>query len=405
MRVLQYYNWGYFEPIASGADLIAANQLEYFRKRGWEVDILLQDHPDRSCQAEAFHARYPWVRSVRLASPDAKEFSFRSQLFAHEQIAQSALFQELVRERHDLFLTSYAFSAPLAVPLHSGCKKVLEALDIVTSSFALAQGRRDSPRQPMARACDAFSWQLEAELYRLFDRILFINEEESRIVEPLCPGKTVAVPPMMPWEQLAEDDDSNKQMFEPSSSGSLDLIFVGSSAPLNVDGFKFFYYKIFVPYLRKHKVTVGVVGSVCDHLKFDDFYVTKFGNIPGDLRGYYERSKVVIIPILGGSGLSIKTIECLANGRAVVTSPMGARGLRPDPESFVRFDMAADPVGAAGTILDLLSSEPKRARMQKRAREYYRANFGPERYFETMDRVLASLGILSATARAEECRR
>ncbi len=205
-----------------------------------------------------------------------------------------------------------------------GCKKVLEALDIVTSSFALAQGRRDSPRQPMARACDAFCWQLEAELYRLFDRILFINEEESRIVEPLCPGKTVAVPPMMPWEQLAEDDDSSKKMFEPSSSGSLDLIFVGSSAPLNVDGFKFFYYKIFVPYLRKHKVTVGVVGSVCDHLKFDDFYVTKFGNIPGDLRGYYERSKVVIIPILGGSGLSIKTIECLASGRAVVTSPMGA---------------------------------------------------------------------------------
>ncbi len=43
--------------------------------------------------------------------------------------------------------------------------------------------------------------------------------------------------------------------------------------------------------------------------------------------------------------------------------------------------------------------------MQKRAREYYRANFGPERYFETMDRVMESLGLFPVTATAEEGRR
>ena len=72
-----------------------------------------------------------------------------------------------------------------------------------------------------------------------------------------------------------------------------------------------------------------MVGKVCDRLDFDDSYVTKLGNVPGDLGRYYERSKVVIIPILEGSGLSIKTIECLASGRAVVTSPVGARGPSP----------------------------------------------------------------------------
>jgi hypothetical protein len=30
MRVLHYDNWGYFEPITSGADVIASNQLGYF---------------------------------------------------------------------------------------------------------------------------------------------------------------------------------------------------------------------------------------------------------------------------------------------------------------------------------------------------------------------------------------
>src|SRR5206468_2828849 len=112
-----------------------------------------------------------------------------------------------------------------------------------------------------------------------------------------------------------------------------------------------------------------------------DWYVTELGFVPGDLREYYQRSKIVIVPILEGSGLSIKTIECLANGRAVATSPVGARGLHHDPESFLQLDLAGDPRGTAEAILELLTSEPKRMRMQRKARDYYRTNFGADRYF------------------------
>src|SRR5262245_58269123 len=137
MRVLHYYNWGYFEPITCGADVIASNQLEYFRQRGWEVDVLLHERPERARQAGVFRERYPWVRSVSLAAGKTQEFSFRGQLFAHEQIAQSEVFRSLAAKGHDLFLTNYVFSAPLAVPLSGGCKKVLEAHDIMASSFGM----------------------------------------------------------------------------------------------------------------------------------------------------------------------------------------------------------------------------------------------------------------------------
>lgn len=254
--------------------------------------------------------------------------------------------------------------------------------------------------EPMAPASDAFCWRLEVELYRLFDRVLFINEDECRIVEPLCPGRTVAVPPMMPWEGTDQREPAS-ECAGMTGGDSFDLILVGSDAEVNVSGFMFFYYRIFVPYLRRRGITIAIVGKVCDHLELDDFYVKKLGEASGDLWGVYERFKVVIIPDFEGSGLSIKTIECLASGRAVVTSQAAARGLRRDPDSFLELDMAGDPAGTAEAILELLASEPKRTRMQRKARDYYRANFGAERYFSAMDGVLNSLGFQPVASASE----
>jgi polysaccharide biosynthesis protein PslH len=119
--------------------------------------------------------------------------------------------------------------------------------------------------------------------------------------------------------------------------------------------------------------------------------------VAGDLREYYEQTRMVIIPLLEGSGLSIKAIECLASGRAVAATPvgLGLRGLPHDPDAFLQIDLLGDPPGAAEAILGLLGSDARRMQMQRRAKEYYRANFGRERYFGAMDRVMESLRVAS----------
>ncbi len=389
MRVLHYYNWGYFEPISCGADVVASNQLEYFHRRGWDVDIVLHAQPWRTHHADAFQARYPWIRSVQVVDMPSGDFTFRGQLFAHRRLARSELYRKLAQQGHDLFLTNYVFSAPLLEALPSGCLKILEAVDIMTHSFALNERIHNPERDPMSRARDRFTWNTELELYRLFDSVLFLNEDESRLVAPRLPGRTHTVPSMMPWESRPDRETETT----PAVDETFDLIFVGSEAHANLRAITSFYREIFVPYLRKLQIKMAVVGKVCDRLDFSDWYVTKLGVIPGDLREYYERSKIVIVPILEGSGLSIKTIECLANGRAVATTPVGARGLRHDPEAFLQLDMARDPRGTAEAILDLLASEPKRLRMQRAARDYYRTHFGADRYFRAMDEVMSSIGI------------
>jgi glycosyltransferase involved in cell wall biosynthesis len=393
MRVLHFYNWGYFAPISSGADVIAANQLEYLHSKGWEVDCLLVSEPKRSHQAEAFRERYSWVRSVQLVDPPQGEWSFRDQITWYSRIARSESFRRLARQGHDLFLTNYVFTSPLVEQLPRGCLRLLEAVDFITDSFALNERITSPRRDALAPARDTFLRKVEMELYRLFDGVLFINEQEYNLVEPHHPGQTHFIPTMMPWEIRPEPPDPAVDSRATLPEQPFDLIFVGSSAEANVCGLTAFYRKVYVPYLRKHRIRLAVIGSVCERLEFDDWYVTKLGVVKGSVEEYYAHSKVVIIPILDGSGLSIKTVESLALGRAVVTTAVGTRGLTHDPEAYAQIDIGCDPAGAASAILELLASDSLRKRMQCAAQQYYRTHFGRDRYFHAMDRVMSSLGL------------
>lgn len=71
-----------------------------------------------------------------------------------------------------------------------------------------------------------------------------------------------------------------------------------------------------------------------------------------DLSGHYRDASVALCPVLTGSGTSIKVIEAMAHGRAVVTTSVGARGLGIVPgEHAVVVDHAAGFAAAATRLL------------------------------------------------------
>ena len=213
--------------------MIASNQLEYFRRRGWKLSYLYEILLIALIRPRRFVSAIPGCVGARLAVTDICEFSFRAALCPRADGGRRS-FEDLAAPAADLFLTNYVFSAPWPCRCRGAARKSSrhESDQFVC---AIAERSKNPRREPTAPAADAFCWRLEVELYRLFDRVLSINEEESRIVEPLCPGRTVAVPPMMPWE--------GRTMREPTSGAplatagdSFDLIFVGSKAvPMSMD--------------------------------------------------------------------------------------------------------------------------------------------------------------------------
>lgn len=83
-----------------------------------------------------------------------------------------------------------------------------------------------------------------------------------------------------------------------------------------------------------------------------------FGSVP-DVRPYLAQSDVVVAPILLGGGTRLKILEALAAQRPVVSTTLGAEGLRLTPNRDLV--LADSPADMAHQVINLLDNPVRRA--------------------------------------------
>jgi glycosyltransferase involved in cell wall biosynthesis len=71
-----------------------------------------------------------------------------------------------------------------------------------------------------------------------------------------------------------------------------------------------------------------------------------------DVRPYYGRASVVVLPLRFGSGMKLKTLEAFAMGVPVVSTPVGVEGI--EAEDGIHCAVAETTGKFAEKILDLL---------------------------------------------------
>jgi glycosyltransferase involved in cell wall biosynthesis len=100
--------------------------------------------------------------------------------------------------------------------------------------------------------------------------------------------------------------------------------------------------------------------------------VVYHGEIP-DAREFLAAHPIFIVPLFSGSGMRIKLLDCMAAGRATVTTTIGAEGIPIDPEreAFV----ADEPERFAAYIITLAKESALRESMGSCARDFIRKNF------------------------------
>ncbi len=374
MRVTYVYTWGYFHPATCGADLVAANHLAYFRDRGWAVDCVLARDRRKDGAEQAFRAAYPWLRSLTVADLPPQQWAFGDLLWAYHQFADVPAVRAVLEQTGDLFVTNYLFTAPLLRHVPKTARRVVETVDVLSDQFALAA--RPAP-SPVANLRAEFLLKTELDLYRLFDAAIMINADEAARVRGLGVGHARYVPRWCPGQPTGTQDPAE-----------FDLVYVASNNPINRDGIDWFYRRVYVPHLWRHGVRLGIAGGVCDGLHYTDHGVRLIGKVPGSLDPLYARSKIVVAPIFAGTGLSIKTVEALAAGKAVVAAPAAARGLDPTTGAFLTLDMKADPAGTAAAILELLADPGRRADLEARAAAFAAREYGWAAFTHGMDAAL-----------------
>ena len=204
--------------------------------------------------------------------------------------------------------------------------------------------------------------KLAEEVARLsdFDRVVFNAREEADIyVKAGLPRVKVAMLPVpRPADHAAPSDPAMRP--RPYQVG-----LIGSAALSNIEGLHFLMAKI-MPTLRQRGVRLLVAGTLGRFAK--QFMTPEDGAVLGwidDVSTFYDQVDVVLVPLLTGTGVSIKTIEAAAHGAAIVTTTVGMRGLdlQPDQDLLVADD--GDAFTAA--ILQVLGDPALKTRLRRNA--------------------------------------
>jgi len=112
-----------------------------------------------------------------------------------------------------------------------------------------------------------------------------------------------------------------------------------------------------------------------------------------DMRPYLWGSKISIVPIRIGGGTRLKIYECMAAGVPVVSSTVGAEGLRyEDGKDIV---LADDPGAFAAACVRLLSDDSARGAIAHNAIERTQKEFSWEAVSREFEAILESNLILS----------
>ena len=123
--------------------------------------------------------------------------------------------------------------------------------------------------------------------------------------------------------------------------------FVGSENQLNTRGILWFYRNIYVPYLRPRGFAWRSPAEFAKTLILEMPLVHCARATWMISEPLYNDSKLVIVPIFEGTGTGDQAAWSAAAGRAVVSTPVGCRGIDPSSGAFVCVDMKRQPREAA----------------------------------------------------------
>lgn len=140
----------------------------------------------------------------------------------------------------------------------------------------------------------------------------------------------------------------------PANARNIDLLYVGSlSSPNNIAGLQWYFDQVHPAVITEiPDLAITVAGrapppalrALCEGAG------TMLVPDPADISDLIGRGRVMLNPILHGSGVNIKTIDMLASGQPVITTTKGARGIA--QAVVAELSIADDPAAFARLIVE-----------------------------------------------------
>lgn len=311
----------------------------------------------------------------RILSPQEKQPPLSGFSHKRSQGIEALAGKTAYRIRPLAAIATYAWMAPALDRMPPGTLRLLDTIDVQHTRAARAQGAGGT--------LSHLECTLEEELAELAraDILLAIQAEEREELRKMIPGKRVLLA-----EHACNIPDSL-----PATTSNYDLLYVGNLYDPNVRGLRQFIELVWPKvHAALPQSKLLVCGRICGAFKEPVRGVSFEGLVP-DLAAYYERAAIVVNPVTYGSGLKVKSVEALANGKCLVCTLAGIGGLgTPEELPLIVADIRD---GMANEIVRLLRDGELRRDYEERALAYAKEHYDPVQvYRELLDALKLHAG-------------
>jgi len=374
-------------PMHGGGAIRTASLLQYLAAR-YEVDLVLfrqagDSDPARSLPPGLvrrastitlpFHSKRPkaWAirntrRWLRGSPPLLDRFSGQG----------NAVSGTLQGERYDLGIIEHFWCAPYVEQLVPVCERTW--LDLHNIESELHASCAVSAKWPLSAAHSRFARAYVREEMRWLPRfsgLLATSESDAKRVRQLAPGTRVSVYrnalPAIPVPNVREEEVI-------AFSGNFEY-------HPNLEAVRHLCRHIW-PVLAAQYPTLRLrlIG------KNPQAAAAAIRDLPRiDMTGQLEdavaelaRARVVIVPLLSGSGTRLKILEAWAAAKPVVSTPIGAEGL--DAVDGLEIILAPTAGSFVASVCELLGSVQRRRQIGAAARQKYEREYTWESAWSTL---------------------
>ena len=226
----------------------------------------------------------------------------------------------------------------------------------------------------------------EVRLLADFDHVVFNAREEAEIYvgAGLERSKVALLPLPRPGKSAPAT--------EPAPGGRPYQVGLIASASLsNIEALHFLLQRI-MPRLKARGARLLVAGTIGRYAK--PLMTPEDGAVLGwieDVSSFYEQVEVVLVPLLTGTGVSVKTMEAAAHGAAIVTTKVGLRGL--DLQPGVDLLMSDDADEFAASVLRVLDDAHLRAGLRRNALDGLNRHHSRDAFEQGVARLLTPNGL------------